>query len=166
MKRHQGATAGQSKKSGRDPTIRHPAKTLKPARRATRKLRRAMAGGLLGICLLSAMAVAGGGAGKGLHLALPGPVIGLAVLAIILILVKRFHTPTHRRLTLHVAPTGRALVSHMGLLFVPAGAGIIAEGDSFRQEWLPLIAGVAGSTVIGLLATGWLMHRFAPKVKN
>jgi holin-like protein len=51
----------------------------------------------------------------------------------------------------------------MGLLFVPAGVGIITEGDLLRREWLPIIVALVGSTLIGLVATGWLMHRLAPK---
>jgi len=55
------------------------------------------------------------------------------------------------------------LLSHMGLLFVPAGVGIITEASVFRREWFPILVAVIGSTLMGLAVTGWLMHRFAPK---
>ena len=64
-----------------------------------------------------------------------------------------------------MVPVSRLLVSQMGLLFVPAGAGIISEGDVLRHEWLPIVAAVVGSTLIGLITTGWFMHRFAPKIQ-
>ena len=89
--------------------------------------------------------------------------IGLALFAAICLLAARFSERTHRQLTIHLAPVSRLLVSHLGLLFVPAGVGIIMEGDMLRREWLPLIAGVIGSTVLGLAVTGRLMHAFAKK---
>jgi len=46
----------------------------------------------------------------------------------------------------------------MGLLFVPAGVGIIATASLLRQEWLPIVAGLIGSTVLSLAVTGLVMH--------
>jgi putative effector of murein hydrolase LrgA (UPF0299 family) len=136
-----------------------------PSRKPVKKTARRVVGGLIGLCILLALAFVGGHARKHFHLSLPGPVIGLAALAAVFLLVERFHTRSHRHLRLHLAPVSRLLVSHMGLLFVPAGVGIIAEGDTLRQEWLPIVAALVGSTLIGLAATGWLMHRFAPKAQ-
>jgi putative effector of murein hydrolase LrgA (UPF0299 family) len=51
------------------------------------------------------------------------------------------------------------LISNMGLLFVPAGVGIIAELSVLRHEWLPIVAGLFVSTVLGLVVTGVVMHR-------
>jgi holin-like protein len=119
--------------------------------------------GVIGLAALVVLAFVGGDAKKLLHLPLPGPVIGLALLALLWLLAKRFHTRSHRHLTLHLTPISRLLVAHLGLLFVPAGVGIITMGEAIRKEWLPLVAGLLGSTFIGLVATAWLMHRFAPK---
>ena len=46
----------------------------------------------------------------------------------------------------------------MGLLFVPAGVGIIAELGVLRREWLAILAGLLVSTVLGLAVTGLVMH--------
>ncbi|CAM2157913.1 holin-like protein [Paraburkholderia tropica] len=51
------------------------------------------------------------------------------------------------------------LISNMGLLFVPAGVGIIAELSVLRRAWLPIVAGVIVSTMLGLIVTGVVMHR-------
>jgi holin-like protein len=131
----------------------------KPNRKTGRRLVRA----LIGLCILIGLVYVGGGAQNDLHLSLPGPVIGLALLAGVFLLVKRLHARSRRHLALHLAPISRLLVSHMGLLFVPAGVGIITEGDALSREWLPIVAALIGSTLIGLAATGWFMHRFAPK---
>lgn len=120
--------------------------------------------GLIGLIILTGFAFAGGYLRTAFHLAVPGPVIGLAILTVIFLLAEHFHTWSHRHLTFHLAPVGRLLVSHLGLLFVPAGVGIITEGDVLRREWLPIVVALIGSTLVGLVATGWLMHRFAPKL--
>ncbi len=134
-----------------------------PNRKSAKKTGRRMVSGVIGLFILLALVFVAGDALEALHLSLPGPVLGLALLAVIFLLVERFHTRSHRHLTLHVAPVSRLLVSCMGLLFVPAGVGIITEGDALRREWLPIVAAVVGSTLIGLVVTGWLMQRFAPK---
>jgi len=136
-----------------------------PSRKPGKKTGRMVVSGLIGLFILLALVFVGGDARKAFHLSLPGPVIGLVLLAAGFLLAERFHTRSHRQLKLHVAPVSRLLVSQMGLLFVPAGAGIITEGDALRHEWLPIVAAVVGSTLIGLVATGWLMHRFAPKLQ-
>jgi len=46
----------------------------------------------------------------------------------------------------------------MGLLFVPAGVGIIAEAGLLRQQWLPIVAALLGSTVLSIAVTGLVMH--------
>lgn len=134
----------------------------KPAKQTGRVIIR----GVIGLVILLALTFAGGSAQKAFQLSLPGPVVGLALLALIFLLVERVHAWSHRHLSLHVAPVSRLLVSHMGLLFVPAGVGIITEGDTLRREWLPIVAALFGSTFIGLIATGWFMHRFAPKKRG
>jgi holin-like protein len=84
-------------------------------------------------------------------------------LSLVVLLAERFHAWSSRHLALHVMPVSRVLVSHLGLLFVPAGVGIITQGAVLRREWLPIVAALLGSTLVGLVATGWVMQRFAPK---
>ena len=141
------------------PTVTNGPLPIAPLRQASRLV----ATGLIGLCLLFGFCVLGGDARKEGHLALPGPVIGLALLALVLLLAARWHAWSHRQLTLHLSTVGRLLISHMGLLFVPAGVGIIAEGDVLRREGLPILVAVIGSTLLSLAATGWLMHRLAVK---
>jgi holin-like protein len=137
--------------------------TVPSGRKPIKKKKRRVVNGLMGLFILMALALAGGFAQRGFQLTLPGPVIGLALMAAAFVMVARHHLRLHRRLTLHLVPVSRLLVSHMGLLFVPAGVGIITEGDALRREWLPILAGLAGSTLIGLAATGWIMQRFSAR---
>ena len=93
-----------------------------------------------------------------LRLPIPGPVIGMVVLAIGLAAQRhnddRIETPAHSPLE----RTAGALLDHMGLLFVPAGVGIISEISLLRHEWLPILGGLIGSTVLSLGLTGLIMH--------
>jgi holin-like protein len=90
-----------------------------------------------------------------LHLAVPGPVLGMFLLGAWLAWRGRESAPQ---------PTGLdraagAFLDYLGLLFVPAGVGIFAEADLLRHEWLPILGAVIGSTVLSLAATAFVMHR-------
>ena len=57
------------------------------------------------------------------------------------------------------------LISNMGLLFVPAGVGVIAQLPLLRGQWAPVVVGLLGSTLTGLLVTAVVMHRTLPKMR-
>lgn len=89
-------------------------------------------------------------------LPVPGPVIGMFVLAGILALREdRVGTPA---IPDALRQTTETLIRHMGLLFVPAGVGIVAEAGLLRKEWLPVAAGLIGSTIASLAVTALVMH--------
>jgi len=92
-----------------------------------------------------------------LALAVPGPVIGMSILAVALALRKEGPAPRWC-VTDTLNRTAEGLIRHMGLLFVPAGVGLIAEIDVLRREWLPIAAGLIGSTLLSLAVTGLVMH--------
>ncbi|WP_322008734.1 CidA/LrgA family protein [Paraburkholderia sp. J12] len=94
-----------------------------------------------------------------LHLPLPGPVIGMFVLAVALVAASRRRGADSVASPSTLDNTASTLISNMGLLFVPAGVGIISELNLLRQEWLPIVAGLVVSTVLGLVVTGVVMHR-------
>lgn len=99
------------------------------------------------------------------RLPVPGPVIGMVLLAAWLALRDRRATETAAPPTPLDRLSG-ALLKDMGLLFVPAGVGVVAQWDLVRQHWLPILGAVVGSTVLGLAVTGWLMHRLGgPEVE-
>ena len=89
-----------------------------------------------------------------LGLPIPGPVIGLFLLATILVIRGR----RGRCLPPALEATADTLVSHMGLLFVPAGVGIVTQAGLLRQQWLPIVAAVIVSTSLSLAVTGSVMQ--------
>jgi holin-like protein len=99
---------------------------------------------------------------RALHLPLPGAVIGMVLLALALV-VAGDDRPTGAA---QLDRTANLLIANMGLLFVPAGVGIIAERDVLRHNWLPILGGLVVSTVLGLAVTGLVMHRISRAVEQ
>ena len=91
--------------------------------------------------------------GKATHLPLPGPVVGMILLAAWYIVSCR--TPDA-----HLNRASGTLLNWMGLLFVPAGVGIVANLGLLRSAWLPISIALIGSTLLTLLVTSGVMHRF------
>lgn len=81
---------------------------------------------------------------------IPGPVLGMVML--FLTLMIRGHTPE----PLQNAST--ALLSHLSLLFVPAGVGMMAHFDRIADEWLPITLALFLSTIITMAATAGIMQ--------
>ena len=108
------------------------------------------------LLLLTGFELVGEVAREALNLPVPGPVIGMFFLAAIL--AFRRDKPDALAVPDSLGQTAETLIAHMGLLFVPAGVGIIAEAGLLRQEWLPIVAGLIGSTALSLAVTGIVMH--------
>ncbi|GGF28680.1 murein hydrolase transporter LrgA [Aliidongia dinghuensis] len=92
-----------------------------------------------------------------LHLPIPGPVVGMILLAVGLAL--RGDGRAEAEASSALDRTAGVLLEHMGLLFVPAGVGVITSAGLLRTEWLPILGGLLGSTVLSLGVTGIAMHR-------
>ncbi|HEX4067308.1 MAG TPA: CidA/LrgA family protein [Acidobacteriaceae bacterium] len=86
-----------------------------------------------------------------LHLPIPGPVIGMALLTAWLL-----WRPSS--LDAEMETTAWGLLRILGLLFVPAGVGIVANLALLRAQWWPIAAGLVGSTALSLIVTAWVMH--------
>lgn len=87
------------------------------------------------------------------HLAglpIPGPVIGMALLFLALILRGGLPDTLDR--------TATSLLSYLPMLFVPAGAGVMAHFDLIKAQWLALAAGVVGSSVLAIASTALTMR--------
>jgi len=89
------------------------------------------------------------------HLPIPGPVIGMLLLAIFLVAFSRGADP---EVPPELERSAETLIANMGLLFVPAGAGVIAQTNVLEAQWLPILASLIGSTLLGLVATALTMH--------
>ena len=93
-----------------------------------------------------------------LHLPLPGPLIGMVLLTMVLVARGSAGAAAEQAVPPPLLKAANGLIANMGLLFVPAGVGIIAELGVLRREWLAILAGLFVSTVLGLAVTGLVMH--------
>lgn len=91
---------------------------------------------------------------RGLRLPVPGPVVGMALLAMALHLRRRGRPDE----VIEMGRMTRPLLGTMGLFFVPAGVGVVASMDLLRRQWVPILAGLVGSTVVAMLMTAWVME--------
>lgn len=87
------------------------------------------------------------------HLPVPGPVIGMALLFVGLIL--------RGGPTAALEETTGGILKHLSLLFVPAGVGIMRHLDLIAAQWLPILLAVLVSTALTIALTGWVMQRAA-----
>jgi len=94
---------------------------------------------LLGCQLLGEITV------RGFGIAMPGPVLGLALLVLLLRAL-----PT---LGDQVRPTITVMLAHLSFLFVPAGVGVIGNFEVLLDDGLTLLFILTLSTVFSMLAT-------------
>ncbi|WPL18922.1 Antiholin-like protein LrgA [Thiorhodovibrio winogradskyi] len=84
-----------------------------------------------------------------LALPVPGPVLGMLLLFVGLVL--RGGVPAG------LGQVADGLLAHLSLLFVPAGVGVMLHLAMLRAEWLAVTLALVLSTVLTLVTTGLLM---------
>lgn len=82
-------------------------------------------------------------------LPVPGPVLGMLLLLTWLFL--RGGLPEH------VGRTADTLLSHLSLLFVPAGVGVLVHWERIRGQWAALVAALVLGTLVTLAVTALTM---------
>ena len=105
--------------------------------------------GLRGLAWLLAMQSVGELLARGLSLPFPGPVIGM----LLLLLALRFsdvRTP--------VAACANFLLSHLSLLFVPVGVGVMTHLGLLSQYGGRMLVVIVLSTWLGLGVTAWVLR--------
>jgi putative effector of murein hydrolase LrgA (UPF0299 family) len=105
--------------------------------------------GILLVCQLAGEIVA-----RGLALPVPGPVLGIVLLLAALQVMARKGGPDAAAIeATDLGHTAGGLLQSLGLLFVPAGVGVVEHLGLFRQHGLALLAALIGSTLITLVVT-------------
>ena len=106
------------------------------------------------LTLLLACQLAGELLVAALHLPVPGPVCGMALLFAGLLI---FGLPDD------LAKIADTLLSNLSLLFVPAGVGIMLHAQLMSREWLPITASIVISTLATVVVTALLMKLIGPR---
>jgi putative effector of murein hydrolase LrgA (UPF0299 family) len=82
----------------------------------------------------------------------PGPVVGMAILFVGLLVAGGIPAG--------LATVADALLSHLSLLFVPAGVGVIVHFALIGTDALPISVALVVSTLLTIAVTAWCMVFF------
>jgi putative effector of murein hydrolase LrgA (UPF0299 family) len=88
---------------------------------------------------------------KALSLPLPGGLVGLLLLLLALLV--------RRRVDSEMQQTSQVLLQNLMLLFIPFIAGIVAQLDQLKAQWLSFLAACVLGAVASLVATAWTLRR-------
>ena len=91
---------------------------------------------------------------RGLHMPVPGPVLGFVLLFALLLVRDHVGVLAHGPLAEgRVEATSRGMLAHLSLLFVPAGVGVVQKLDLLASHGIAIVAVLAGSVIVTMLAT-------------
>lgn len=91
---------------------------------------------------------------RGIGVPMPGPVIGLMILLVLLLLRDRFAVLARGPLQGGgVESTSRGLLANLSLLFVPAGVGVVQKLDLIVDHGIAFLGVLAISVMVTLLVT-------------
>jgi len=104
-----------------------------------------------GLAALLLCQLAGEALARALALPIPGPVLGMGLL--LAALLARGAIPEG------LARTGDGLLAHLGLLFVPAGVGVVMHLDVLATDAAPIGLAILGGTLLAVGVTGLVAQR-------
>ncbi len=95
---------------------------------------------------------------RALDLPIPGPVVGMGLLFVTLI-VRRGPGEQLRG-------TANGVLQHLSLLFVPAGTGVMLHFQRLADEWLPLTVALVFSTLLSIAVAALLLQRLTHRTRG
>lgn len=84
-----------------------------------------------------------------MNLPVPGPVIGMFLLLLTLLLRQSWSG--------YLMEPAQQFLRYLSLFFVPAGVGVMIHLARIGEEWLPIVVALVLSTVVSLLVTAGVM---------
>jgi holin-like protein len=94
---------------------------------------------------------------RALGLPLPGPVLGLVILVMLLFAVERRHLVDSTTVDeTSLGKVANGLLAVLGILFVPAGVGVVQDLGLLREYGAALAAALVVSTFLTLTVTVWV----------
>lgn len=90
---------------------------------------------------------------RSFSLIVPGPVLGMAMLLAFFIAVPRAARA--------IQPTAQGLLSHLSLLFVPAGVGIVSHLDRMGSDGPAVILALFVSTALAIIVGALVFSRLS-----
>lgn len=109
---------------------------------------------LIGLTVILCCQLVGEIGARGAGLPIPGPVLGMVLLLVVLLLRDRTAPLLSASgVSDALETTGKALLSHLSLMFVPAGVGVIQNLELLGRNGVAIAVALVGSTLAALVAT-------------
>jgi holin-like protein len=105
---------------------------------------------IAGLAALLACQLAGEALARLFAMPVPGPVVGMALLFAALLARRRPEPPDD------LARVSDGLLAQLGLLFVPAGVGVVLHLPLLARDWAPLSLAILAGTLAAVGVTGLL----------
>lgn len=104
---------------------------------------------------------------KFFEIRIPGPVIGLILLLVTLIFLKKFKKIAITNLKTDVINTSNYILSFLSLLFVPIGVGVVMHLSYLENNLFRVLIIIFISTILTIGGTAFLMEKINRKlIKN
>lgn len=112
---------------------------------------------IIALAALLLCQLAGEALARGLGLPIPGPVLGAALLLVLLFLRQHAKPVLPREIKDgSLDTTANVLLANLSLLFVPAGVGVIQNLQVLQSHGVALALALVISTILGLLVTAFV----------
>lgn len=102
---------------------------------------------------------------KFLELSIPGPVIGLFLLLIMLLLSKKKYYKIPVNFQINLINSAENLLNYLPLLFIPVGVGVVMHLSLLEDNLVPVMLVIIIGTLLTLAITAFVMERLL-KVVN
>jgi len=102
---------------------------------------------------------------KFLELSIPGPVIGLFLLLIMLLLSKKNYYKIPVNFQINLINSAENLLNYLPLLFIPVGVGVVMHLSLLEDNLVPVMLVIIIGTLLTLAITAFVMERLL-KVVN
>ncbi|MFM7680380.1 MAG: CidA/LrgA family protein [Candidatus Fonsibacter sp.] len=103
---------------------------------------------------------------KFFEMRIPGPVLGLILLLIVLIFLKRFKTAAITNLKDDVINTSNYILNYLSLLFVPIGVGVVMHLSYLENNLFKVLIIVFISTILTIGLTAFLMEKINKRINK
>ena len=95
---------------------------------------------------------------KFFNIIIPGPVIGLVLLLVTFVFIKKFKDKKVLQIKKDVIKTGNIIVSHLSLLFIPIGVGVVMHISYLGENLFQVFAVIVIGTLLTVAFTAKIME--------
>ena len=103
---------------------------------------------------------------KFLELSVPGPVIGLFLLLIILLMSKKNYYKIPINFQINLINSAESLLNYLPLLFIPVGVGVVMHLSLLEDNLVPVMLVIIIGTLLTLAVTAFIMDRLLKEVNK